>query len=346
LTLLVLSLVLCVLPAEAPQASADAAELMRPTRYGIRMSPRMARGFASQWLRMQPPGFELTPQERNRLIDGLSGGIQRLAREHHGTLQPFFEYQWESWLMGGSKMAPEQAKQFGPLAQPVAPVMREFLEFARHEGQKRLPAEKATAFDRHIDRCQKAVDRWEQQMARWAQGGMMDREQPFDLLEDLDVEDASESPRVRQARRQSREWFRTLGPPAWEHWLKAAKALFEFDAEQSARADAILEQYRERARSIMTPEWQQRARENRARRELRGQLWRARAGPYLFELEREYRELMRPMEELDNAFYQEVLALLTSQQRDAVVSELRDRFRQHGLIVEDADAPALLGEQR
>ena len=121
----------------------------------------------------------------------------------------------------------------------------------------------------------------------------------------------------------------------------SAKVFFKFDDTQMARGVQLLTEYSRRAEPIMTPQWRQKARENRVKNSLRRSLNREGLQPWIFHLESESRELMAPLKELENEFCDKVIALARPEQRDAAIGTLRERAAQHGLEFTELDAELL-----
>ena len=346
MTTLLTVLFALVLPAQTPgSATSDDDAIMRPTRHGIRMTPELSQAFASAWLQEEMRDLDLSEDEHRRLTAGLSERLMELSRRRGAVAQPFFEYLIETMMETGGRLDAERAKEFGRRAAPMVPLGREFLETTVDEARRHLTPERLAQFEQVVDRLQKRVDRWEQQMARWAEGGMQPGEMPLEALdEDVDTDGIPKSPAIRPAEQRVRWEMRRLGTSQWGFWVSLVKTTMEFTDEQAARADAILAKYLEESRRILTPEWQRRVRENRLRHQLLSVLKELADGPYAFRLEREYDELTRPIRELQRRLHQEVLSLATPEQRSAFMARVRETAAAHGLQAEDMDVTILLGE--
>jgi len=59
--------------------------------------------------------------------------------------------------------------------------------------------------------------------------------------------------------------------------------------------------------------------------------------PWLFHLDREYNEMAKPVLDMQKAFRRDVLGLVTREQREAVIAELREFADKHGMTAEEAD---------
>jgi hypothetical protein len=343
-TLLTVLLALAIPAQNAETTASDDDALMRPTKHGIRMTPELSRAFSNAWLREETSDLELTEDEHRRLTEGLSKRLVELAHRRSATAQPFFEHLIETMMETGGRLDVERATEFGKRAAPMIPLSREFLQTTADEASRHLPPERLAEFERVVNRLQKRVDAWEKQMARWAEGGMQPGELPMQALEsDAGSDEPDKSPAVRQAERRVRWQIRRLGTDDWGFWVTMVKSNMTFTEEQAARADAILARYLEESRAILTPEWQRRLRDNRLRHDLLNTIGQS-GGPYGFRLEQEYEELARPIRELERRFHQEVLSLVTPEQRSAFMARVQEAAGAHGLKVEDVDATILMGE--
>jgi hypothetical protein len=129
----------------------------------------------------------------------------------------------------------------------------------------------------------------------------------------------------------------------WSRFLAGTASLFKFDEAQRAKGEAILAEYRKKADAIQTPEWKARVRRNGTLVSLRWQVGEVPKAPWVYRMQQQYDEDLRPLKELGAAFYKEVLALVAPQQRADVLNDVREVLKKHGLEVKDLDMALLQG---
>ena len=115
-------------------------EVMRPTELGLRMTPRVARGLARNWvcelagMKMFGSGedekkIDLTDEQRSRMADAAARRLMQMAHENGKAGQQFLEGLFESMLLSGDdKIRREHATEFAKRAQPMVPLAREFMK--------------------------------------------------------------------------------------------------------------------------------------------------------------------------------------------------------------------------
>jgi hypothetical protein len=296
--------------------------------------------------------FDFTLEQRDRLSDAYARRLMQTARDYEEQAQSFAEYAIESiWLsMGGQgpRFTPELAEELGNRALPAIPGVRELLDGFLEDAEPILPQEAMARLREEMEKPHRVLDRFEEKMQRWADGQMQEGEDPFSDLDDAPPPAAQEagaqSPRPAEVQRaeQIADWtLSSIGAAQWASFLAQVKEYFKFDEQQSATADQILADYRAKAEAIMTPEWQQAVRENRVKVNLRHRLTGLPTIPWMWRLQYEYDQAQKPIHELGWSFRKEILALLTSQQREAAVSDIAPRAAEHGWSLDEQDKEVL-----
>ncbi|NLE57521.1 MAG: hypothetical protein GX616_04120, partial [Planctomycetes bacterium] len=186
----------------------------------------------------------------------------------------------------------------------------------------------------------------DQRMDRWSRGEVKENEEPFEDL-DGDPEDESadgqterdpkKSPEVKSAERRAVWTTRDLEPANWAQFLNQVRQTFKLTDDQYAKGRELLKDYTVKVKAIATPEWREKARKNRATYHMSASLQKESPAPWLFHLDREYNEMAKPVLDMQKAFRRDVLGLVTREQREAVIAELREFADKHGMTAEEAD---------
>lgn len=356
-----------LLVAQTPEPT-EQAETMTPTKLGLRMTPRIARGMARNWIAemtghkmwFQGEGkkIELSDEERSRLADAATRRIMRMSHEHAEQGQQFLETLIEAMVLGEGEVQPEHAAEFARRAKPLIPLSREFIEGFNDDCREVLGPEKMAELQEKIDLEKQKIDRFEERMKKWQAGEVAEGgENPFEDLEEPQETNASgadgeeETEEEKQARenrearaqaeRSARWQIREVGPARWARTLRMIQHFYKLEPEQVAEAEAILEKYRAQAEPIMTTAWEDKLFRNRVKHSLLWRLDELRDGPWEYHLRVEHEELTRPLQELGDAFESEVLALVTDEQRLAALERVRERAAKHGLTMTEADVRML-----
>ena len=350
ITLVMAALVPSMITVPLPAAELDAAEdeaLMKPTRAGLRLTPALARGLAKYYVRDEVDSvISLQPGQKSRLSEAIARRMMRLAHENGPTIQAAGEHGLGLILEADNRFNPETGQAFAKHARPMLPVVREFLAGVADEAHSILTPEQFDQIQAKLNRESKELDRFDNKMKRWADGGAKKREN----LDDFEPEDGPKPERepddpshgrLQQAERWARWRLKRFGPPEWKRYVVGAKYFFKFDDEQSAEADQLLESATAEARAIMTPEWKNRWIRNRILDGFHHHLDNVPTAPWRFHLNRERDKLTEPIEELGRKLREEVFALVASEQREAAMARLRTMAERHGMIVEESDTRVL-----
>jgi len=326
-------------------------EVMRPTSRGVRLTPKIARGIAGNYVReeiLERVGKDLSQEQVSKLTDGIAARMMRISETRGREAAGFLELMYESFIAGEGTVPPDRREEFARQARSALPAMREFFDGVGQEARLHLDPGSLDALQEHLDAARRMMDRFEQRMQRWSQGPIDENEEgrPFEGLEDDDQpggDGLRESREIRQARRSARWELRRIGPDEWRRFWGRAREVLEFDEAQKARGERILNDCVARAREIMTPEWEREVRELAVRRRLVGMLEDANLAPYRFHLDHRWRQLTGPLEEMGKTFRREIMALATADQQARVMAAVAEKAARHGMSeAELAAASAIL----
>jgi hypothetical protein len=337
--------VLCAVPA-FPADDVEPDPMLEPTKNGLRLTPAMARAFASQWLSEHvDPEITLTADQQVQLSESVAKRLMEGARKYQGQTQHLLEYTIENFSNRRQPVNPETGQKLAERSAPMIPAFREFLDGVGQDARSVLKPEDMTRFEQRLRQEHANVNNFETKMQRWSQGQINEGEQPFTELEATDTPvpggKKPPSPAVRRAIRRATWSLSNLGPAQWETLLVSIKRLFKFTEEQSAKADEILTKYRADAELIMTPEWKKSLQDNRLKYNLRAALPEKSLAPWLFHLDRQFNETLAPLSDLGQKFRTEILNLVTDEQRAVAAKELEQLTAAHGMKLEEADKTML-----
>lgn len=317
---------------------------MRPTELSLRLTPRLARGAAGAWLREELwNNLSLTEDQQRQIADATARRMMEIAHRSGREGAEAMEYLIETQITTNGKVTAENAREFSEKMRPFVQAGREFIEGIVEDARPVLSDEQMRELEAEVKRELNKLDRFERRLDNYAEGRVEEGgENPFNELEqETDESGRKRDPRVRNARRMA-EWdVRRMTSWQWSRFLAGAATMFKFDEAQQARGDALLAEYRKKADAIQTPEWKARIQRNRTLANLRWQLDDLPTGPWVYHLDREYKEATRPLVELTDQFYAEVLAVATPEQRAAAIAEARALAERHGMTV-PADDLAML----
>lgn len=325
-------------------------EVMHPTQRGLRLSPDMARFMARAWMQDNMwRDLDLSQEQEAKISEVTSRRLMRMAHETGADMQPNVEFFIETMIANNGKVPAQASREFGERMRPLIGAGREFVDGIADDSRPILSDDQFRELEVQITRQRKAMDRLEQRMKLWADGQYREGENPFDELEnDLDgVDDKrpGQSMEMRRARRQAEWSYRSMSVWQWGAFLAGTAALFRFDEAQRKKGEEILAGYQKKAEAVMTRDWKNRMGRNRTQYNLQWTLGDAPKGPWVYRLDREFDEGLKPLRELETAFRREILGLVKPEQKAAVLAEARGLAEKHGLPFEESDAVILkLGE--
>lgn len=334
--------------AQTEEAAADT-EIMRPTQQSLRLTPVLARAIGRCYVADEIENVTDTSQEQAiQLGELLARRSRRLVSEGGTELRDAWEGCLAMTLADDGRFGPETSREFGQRMQPILRVMHGFLDGVAEDSRRVLSPEQYAELERKLRRDYHDLGRLENKMRRWADGGFKEGESPqVDHFgpEDGPPLEADPMEQTRHHIRWSRRWaeyeVNEIGPAEWARFVANAKSTFEFDDEQTARADAILAEYREKAEAIMTPEWRAAILTNRLRCRAYDFDYNQSTDPLRWRWDREFRNACEPVNTLGRAFRAAILELATDAQRQAVLADIEARAARHGWALERGDAELL-----
>ncbi len=348
-------------PSESPDE-----DVMRRTSHVVRFTPKMAKGLAREFVKEQTDR-PLDSAESQELEEVMARRMMNVGHRHAEDIAPFFEQMYVEMIKNqGESVTREGAPRLGALAEKAAPAFRTFADGMAEDMRPFVSDEKYNELLELETNLTRASSELEEEMARWARGEIPeedDLDHPFEIFEqkmkqaEEDQVDIQRS-KLRKDLDQQSQWnYWQKTPQAWRWFLRSLSRRCEFSDEQDAQGNEILRTYEKQAKEIMTPEWEKRIQRNRLLHRTQYHLVEEREAapdeeqpppapptiaqniqPWLFQLNVEYDQMTAPLDELRDRFRQEVLAIVTQEQRDKLNEELRALGTRHGM------EPAMIDE--
>lgn len=326
---------------DAPAAPApsvvqpDEEDYMRPTEVGVRLTPGMARAMGKLFAR-ESLGREygLNEEGQKKAAEQIARNLMRMAHKSGREGQQFFEFAFETLMENQGRFTPASGKRWAELSRPTLPAIREFLNRTAEDLRPLIPPDKQMRFAGEMMKASLAIDLYEKKMERWAQGKVGERENPFEPDSDEAATapaDPNESREIKEARRRAENSLKWDSTGRWQQYVEGTIQYYKLDETQRKSAESMLREMEDRAKQIQTDEWKARVLLNRTRLNLsyRGMnLWNT---PWMWQLEREYEDLLKPIRDLTRELQDRLETLPTTEQRSAAQARIAEEFAKRGM---------------
>lgn len=305
-------------------------EVMQPTNMRVEITPQVARSMARFWMEMYwSYDLALTRKQKEDITRIMTEKFENhpYTRNEKGTL--YLEYLLEAEFAYrpsfDAKTGKDFAQRYGWLPQTgiefYGNICDEIRPLLNSYQQKRL--------DDWLADWNRTATRFDTKLKRWAKGKADQDEHPFRWKKSDKAGEKNDQPaktgELKQALKNADWDVERIGPGHWQEFMARADDFFNFDSKQHDRAQQLLADYCQRAQPIMTPQWKKEVRKNltlqylvqdsRDKKNLR---------PWQYQLQRDYRALVKPLGDLGSAFREDILALVTPEQQKAVLQEMQN----------------------
>ncbi len=319
--------------AEEENAPATGKDVMRPTDVGLRFTPGMAR-VISRMIAKEALGrqYGLDEDAQGKAADRIARQLMDMAHKNAGQGQKFFEFAVESLLENHGRFTPESGKRWAELSKPMLPSIREFMNKTAEDLRPLIPPARQMQFAGDMMKASLGIDLYEKKMERWAQGKVTAGENPFDeRIEETPAESRpGETREVADARRQAEGSVKWESTRRWRQLVDSAISYYRLDETQKKSAESMLREMEDRAKQVCNDEWRARIVLNRTKLNLshRGmQLWNT---PWMWQIDREYEDLLKPVRELTRELQDRLETLPTESQRQAAAARVAEGFEKVG----------------
>lgn len=320
--------------AAQPPATQPGEDVMRPTELGMRLTPGMARAFARYFVKDElAVEFELNEPSQAKAADAIARRLMESAHKNAPQAQAFLEGSLQILMETEGQFTPESGKRWAELNKPMIPAFRELITKMAEDVRPLVPLKHLPGFTGRMLMISTAMEAYEKRMDRWAKGEAREQDNPFRDELDLDEDDASpagESVEVRRARRSSDESVKWLTGQRWKALVESAIRYYVFTEPQKESARSILREIQYRGQQVQTDEWKARFLANRMRAFVGASAttWHS---PYMWELDREEKELCRPFEALTEELQDRLMQVPTTDQKDAALGRIKAHLEKQGL---------------
>jgi len=242
-----------------PTWAQDAKPANRPTEYGIRFTPEMAR-FISREIAKGPfvHRYQLEQDKIDDAAELISRRIMQAAHASGADGQELAEFLVAQFLkianehQGGLRGIPrELGMGFGQRILPLMPIVRDFMRNISQDIRPMLPMKQQLKFGADLMGMNTALDAFEKNMELWAKGEVDPNANPFKSSDQpITKNEKGESKRLELVRKASQVKIEKGRKSEWEKYVEQAKQFYNFDDAQAAAADSLLRETIERAETI------------------------------------------------------------------------------------------------
>lgn len=318
---------------------------MAPTELGVRFTPGMAKAIARQMARQMKGRYDLTDAQQQQAQEILSKNLMKMAQSTQRISRDSWELFMENMIANEGSFGREDGQRWAKMMTEFVPEMKKFMTTSASQIGKHLTLSQRLKLSAEMAAVSAGVATFEERMKRWSNGDMPDMANPFFDAPRSDA--ARRDERRASARRETEEVSRararadrrleweTNVEDRWSAFCEMAIEYYEFNEAQAKSAKVILKECLERAKQVKSPDWLERMRRNRTAAGLGGGLGRQyREGPWMWQIDREYEELLKPLQDLGRELRTRIDELADSTQREKAASRVRQRLEDSGMDVQ------------
>lgn len=322
---------------------ADETEVeMKPTEVGVRFTPRMAQGMAKAMAREMRGRYDLSDEQVEQAQEIISRNMMKMAQDTQKKGRDIWELFMENMIANEGAFSKEDAQKWGKLMEDFLPEMKKCMTTTASQIGKTMTLSQRLKLTAEMSAVSAGFIGFEERMKRWSKGEVADMANPFfdggadrrksETARDSQTAKESEDVRRARARADRRLDWEVDVESRWSSYVEAAIDYFKLSETQATSARAILKECLERAKAVKTPEWQERLRRNRTAAGMSGKMAKNfREGPWMWQLDREYEELLRPLQDIGKDLRNRVDELAESSQRATAAEQARAQLAKSGL---------------
>lgn len=321
---------------------------MKPTELGLRFTPAMARGIAKQMARGMKSQYELSDEQVDRAQDVLTRNLMKLAHDGQKQGQQSFELFMENMIANDGTFSKADGEKWAKLTRPLVGDLKKFITTSASQIGKDLTMAQRLKLTRDLAGVSAGFVMFDDRLKKWEKGELEDGSSPFFETNSRANErrnkrsspnDPPEKREVRQARQMADNQLRwqTNVESRWTDYVEAAIDYYHFSESQAKAARTILKESLDRAKQIKTDDWEERMHRNRTAANMSNRLGKSgRQGPWMWHLDREHEEMLKPLQDLGRELRERIDELAETAQKDKAVSETREKLSKQGLEVPPA----------
>ncbi|HSW45195.1 MAG TPA: hypothetical protein VLM89_06450 [Phycisphaerae bacterium] len=344
------------LTAQQPSAGRWDKAIDRPTEYGLRFTPEMARALARTYANeVLVSRYELDQSKTEQAAETVARRVMDMA---HRLDERGFSQAME--LMVENVMARQQeagnapmlqsksAQAIGESLKPAMPAFKDLVKGIAQDVRPMLAPKQQLKFGADVLAFSTALNAIEENLDRWARGEARPfEEDPFQPSTEPRLDESGRSSAYNAAERGARETVEKGALEEWKKYVKDAKQFYGLDDGQAAAADSILNEATQQAATYTQDEtWRNRAIRNRLWQNMLLRLGVGRVHPLRYELDRQYDEMLDPINAVGQNLRQRVDGIPTQAQRQMADARLLEALGAQGFVEESPETPSEETEQK
>lgn len=313
--------------------------MARPSEYGIRLTPEIARGMGKAFTReVLVREYELDEAKAEEAAELIARQLMKAAHEHDAAARDLLEFAFAGILVLEAERQTHGVPReigigVGKRILPMLPAVREVLKNVGQDIRPMLSLKQQLKFGAELMVAHTAMDAFSKNMEEWAKGNVDPFANPFKSQdEEVERDENGDSRALKGARDSAQRMVDGRWRSAWEKYVTEAKEFYDFDESQSATADSILRETIQRAEVIAQDELRrQRIYRNRLWSRM---LWEFNVGwhnPLRTRLDYDYSAMLAPMLELADELKQRIDDIPTEAQRKAADQRIMKALADMGI---------------
>ncbi|MHC4443164.1 MAG: hypothetical protein ACYTF1_08015 [Planctomycetota bacterium] len=331
-------LVLPVSAQDAQQANQNDDIMSRPTKYGIRFTPGLARMMAQQFTKHSlVKHYKMDKEKSDQADEMVARRLMETAHAIDGPSQELIERFIEEQLAyqqkggGGGFMPPTFGKEFADRLLPILPEIRNLIRNTAHDVRPMLAMKQQFKMAGELMAINTAFDAFEGTIKQWASGEVTKYSDPFHQSRKVEKDSEGVSQNLKNARKNAQSALDKGKSSAWAKYVKQAKEFYQLDDSQAASADSILREYLERAKNPTADEdWSTRFYRNHLWQYMILNLPNHWNHPLRALIDDEYAELAEPLEILDGELKSKIDSIPTKTQRQEAEERMETLLAEKG----------------
>lgn len=334
-------------PSDPPAAKAyddDSVDVTKPTEIGLRFTPGMARGIATHMAREMRGQYGLDDAQQEKCREIIARNLMHFAHRSQRAGRESFELFMENMIANDGAFSKGDGQRWAKLTKPVLNEFKTFMTTTVAQIGDEMTLSQRLKLTAEMAAVSAGIIAFEERLKRWEKGELADMANPFEEPKKrpsrlATSDDPNEPPDVRRAReRADRHVSRETDVESrWPAYVESAIQYYELTDVQATSARSVLKEALQRAEAVKSAEWRQRIRRNRMLAYLRDRVPRpARDGPWMWHLDREYEELLAPLQEIGRELRARVDDLAETAQRERAAQSAREALSSTGIDVPPA----------
>ncbi len=329
-------------PAAGQNNESESDQELKGPDVGVRFTPAIAKAMSKRFSEQMKSRYGLDDEQVSKIEQTFQSNMLKLANENAERGRDAIEMMMANMIENDGRFTKESAIEFAKQVQPLIPELKAFFTDTAADIGKTMTLKQRLQFTGDMAAVTAGVAMFESRMNRWVEGKVGEDANPFfdrsereQQSEQTEPEDPNESPERRRARRGVERWidWQLNHERQWEDYVRNATIFYDFDDKQKASAESILQDCVSRVKAVKSTAWMDKVRENRIAERMGWQLdSKFHNGPWKYQLEEEYRRMMKPVEDIERDLKRRIEALPTSRQKAAAREAAQKAMIEKGLV--------------